>query len=280
MDAGTVALRVQSYLAADRLAHVEAPRRAFTIGPCVVVLDPSNDALDENLAYPGVRGESEAVDAVDVWLADLRAAFARADRRPVLRWLDAALPRLGDELGTRGFHEQTREALFACVPALLRPPTALPEVTIEAVDAQSSLAAIRENLDTNAFGFDPTGASMATDEQAAEFRPSLQQARAFTARWEGQAAGAGMYTDPDGGVAELVGIATLAGFRGRGIAQALTARMVQAAFAAGCDLVFLTTTNPTAARVYHRVGFGRVGDLLVYAADSAPAVSVDTPGGA
>lgn len=257
----SLATRIQDYLVADRCAHAEATQRVLLVGLCALVLDSSGDAVTRNLAYPCITSESEAVGA---WLPDLHARFAAADRRPGLQWVDAALPHLAEDLSAFGFHEHSREAVFACTPAMLRPPAPLPELTMVVLDDTSPIEEVRSNLDTNEFGFDPTSAQPATDAKAAEFRATLDHAKAFTARWDGQAAGAGMYTDPASGTAELVGIATLESFRGRGIAAALAAYMAQAAFASGCDLVYLTTTNPTAMRVYQRIGFARVGDLLTY----------------
>lgn len=272
-----MAARIQSYLVADHSAHAEATQRVLAFESCVIVLDQASDALTRNLAYPRQAGDREDPGG---WLPELRAAFARADRVPALQWVDAALPCLARDLSACGFHEHSAEALLACTPAQLRPPASLAELAIEAVDAESSLAAVRENLDANAFGFDPTGASLATDEQAQEFRAGLKHARAFTARWDGQAAGAGMYTDPDGGITELMGIATLEAFRGRGIAAALTAHMAQAAFSTGCALVFLTTTNPTAQRVYQRTGFAPIGALVTYVQDANSMATAPAPGDA
>ena len=60
---------------------------------------------------------------------------------------------------------------------------------------------------------------------------------------------------PAGGVAELVGIATLGPYRRRGVAASLTTYAAQTAFTLGVDLVYLSTTNPDARRVYERLGF-------------------------
>lgn len=62
-----------------------------------------------------------------------------------------------------------------------------------------------------------------------------------------------------GGVVELVGIATAAPHRGRGLAAAVTAALARSARDAGAELVFLAAGSETATRVYERVGFRRVG---------------------
>lgn len=61
------------------------------------------------------------------------------------------------------------------------------------------------------------------------------------------------------GVAELVGIGTLAAYRGVGIGAAVTAQLAAVARARGDDLVFLAAADDTATRVYERVGFRVVG---------------------
>jgi GNAT superfamily N-acetyltransferase len=79
-----------------------------------------------------------------------------------------------------------------------------------------------------------------------------------------------LVTGPDGpvaagqaqrvdGVAELVGIGTVDGQRGRGLAAAVTARLAAEVRSRGDDLVFLAAGDDAAARVYERVGFRPAG---------------------
>ena len=65
------------------------------------------------------------------------------------------------------------------------------------------------------------------------------------------------------GVTELVGIATLTEYRRRGYGGALTTFAAQSAFANGASLVFLTAADEAAGRVYQRVGFQPLGELLL-----------------
>ena len=66
------------------------------------------------------------------------------------------------------------------------------------------------------------------------------------------------------GVTEIAGIATLRPFRRQGIGTLLTAAAVQAAFAQGIDIVFLTAGSAEAGRVYERAGFRTIGSGLIY----------------
>jgi N-acetylglutamate synthase-like GNAT family acetyltransferase len=63
--------------------------------------------------------------------------------------------------------------------------------------------------------------------------------------------------------AEIVGVATLPSARRRGLAAALTARLVDDARERGVKTVFLTAGSDDVARVYARVGFARVGTSCI-----------------
>lgn len=258
VDSPNAQERVQRYI----IERQQAKRAATVVGPFTVLLDPDDDAIEDNLACP----HTPATEAPEQWLTSLQAAFASYRRRPAIQWLTGYAPQLEATLRATGFTEHSRETLLVCSPGELHSPASIPGLSVITISDTSSVAEMRENLDTNARGFDPANAQPATDEQAAQFLLELISARAFTARRDGRAVAAGMYSEPREGVTELAGIATLEPYRGQGLAAALTARMTQAAFANGCDLVYLTTTNPIAARVYERIGFRPIGEMLTYAA--------------
>lgn len=65
------------------------------------------------------------------------------------------------------------------------------------------------------------------------------------------------------GGAEVVGVATLPSARRRGLGLAVTAELAQLALAAGAGPVFLSAENDDVARLYSRLGFGRVGTACV-----------------
>jgi GNAT superfamily N-acetyltransferase len=151
--------------------------------------------------------------------------------------------------------------IFACTPATFCPTPVVPGLVFIELSSQSSLAEVQEGLDANAFGFDPAAAP-ATEAEAEAFRAELLTNRAFTARLDGLPVAAGMFTPPIDGIAELVGITTLAAYRRRGIAAAVTSEIARVAFTHGVDTAFLRTDNPTANRIYHRIGFRPVARLI------------------
>jgi ribosomal protein S18 acetylase RimI-like enzyme len=258
-----IAERVQQY----RIESRRQTHKALSVGPFTVLLHPTDGTIENNIAIPHTP-PSEAPE--QSWREAVRAAFASQGRTPVIQWIADLSPHLASTLQAMGFREYQRDTLLVCTPQTrLRAPVPVAGLTFVTITEASPLDEVRENLDVNEFGFDPTTAQPATDEQAVRFRTMLRVARAFTARLHGRPAGAGMYTTPMAGVTELAGIATLEQYRGRGIAAALTAHMASSAFTLGCDLVFLATANPAARRVYEHARFRPTGDVLTYVAPGA-----------
>ena len=154
-----------------------------------------------------------------------------------------------------------RAPLLACTADQLRLPPAVPGLRFILVAGDAPVADIQVNMDANAQGFDPA-APQTTLAEAEAFRPELERGRALTAMLGTAPVAAGMVTAPVAGIAELAGITTLAAYRGRGIAAALTAELARVAFGLGVDTAILSTDNPVAYRVYVRIGFAPVAALI------------------
>lgn len=246
--------RLQAYLresARQQADIISAP-------PFTLFLRPGDVAMDA-AAIPDAPagGDLRAV------LATLRAAMLPGQYQLRVAFIAEFAPDLARALKITGFEEMNRTQLLAATPDTLRPALAVPGVSMVTLDARSSLADVREGLDTNERGFNPQ-ASPATDADAGAFRRGLVENRAFTARLHGAPAGAGMFNPPHAGVAELVGITTLAPLRRRGIGSYLTAYAAQTAFALGIELVYLSTSDPAARRIYERLGFRPYATHLVF----------------
>ena len=69
----------------------------------------------------------------------------------------------------------------------------------------------------------------------------------------------------DEAISEIVGVATLSDYRGRGLGAAITAALVADA-RQECSLVFLSAGDDDSARVYERVGFAQVGTACLASA--------------
>jgi GNAT superfamily N-acetyltransferase len=242
--------RLQGYLrwAARREAAVVA------VSPFTVFL-PTGDAVADAVAIP----------AAPVGPDGLGGLLARpaTGRRLRLSFLAEFAPDLAATLQSSGYGELGTRQLLACGPEGLRPAPVVPGLSMVTLDARSSLAEVREGLDANERGFHPQAAP-ATDAAAETFRRELVGNRAFTAKLGDTPVGAGMFTPPHEGIAELVGITTLAPYRRRGIGAFVTGYAARGAFGVGVDLLFLSTSDPVARRVYDRLGFRPVATLLAF----------------
>jgi len=248
--------QAQAYLrcsAQRRFQKIPVPPFTFFLCPGVVASEDDHAVPDEPLGGD-VRGP----------LAELRDVCDTHSRRPRVRFLAEFAPSLALALRVAGMVEERSVELLGCTPGTLIQPPEVPGLTMVTLDAGSALSDIREGLDTNERGFDP-GAQPVTDAQAREFREGLVDSRAFVARVDGEPAAAGMFHPPHDGVTELAGIATIEEFRRRGVASSLTAFAVDVAFKRGAELVFLTTEDAVARRVYERVGFRPYAALISYA---------------
>jgi len=66
-----------------------------------------------------------------------------------------------------------------------------------------------------------------------------------------------------GGVAEITGVGVLPASRRRGLGAAVTSALAADALARGAEVVFLSATDETVARVYSRLGFRRIGTSMI-----------------
>jgi predicted GNAT family acetyltransferase len=96
-----------------------------------------------------------------------------------------------------------------------------------------------------------TRASIA-DDRATLWLARLDDAPAATA-----------WTIRHDGAAEIVGVGTVAAYRDRGLATAVTAHAAAAALADGADLVFLTAEDKRSAELYARLGFEVVANVCI-----------------
>jgi ribosomal protein S18 acetylase RimI-like enzyme len=245
---------VQTYLRRQarhgRLAQALA---AFT-----VYTPATDDAADAPYAIP--RHLRRIVRDAD--LDELHVTFGRQRARPQIEFLTGLYPDLPERLASVGYQETRRQPVLLACPHDIPSSPAPPHTELIALSRASSLEEVRENIDTNALGFDePAGA---TEGQAKAFRAGLVTSRAFTMRAHGRPVTAGMFEAIMGGVTELMGIATLPEYRRQGFAAYLTAAMAQSAFTYGATLVFLCAVSEEASRVYQRVGFRPCGSLVEY----------------
>lgn len=249
-----VAQQVQNYL------HVKARsgRETLIMGDFTLYLHVQDRGSGASFVLPN----RPRINLDAFILKRIGRIFAKRRRIVSFQCLDRYAPTLEDALEVAGYGVQTRVPVLACWPGQVSPPDAGSHLEMVTISADSAPDDVAENWNINARGFDPA-APLAQPADVATFRRSLGKSRAFTARRHGVGVAAGMYTDIVDGVTELVGIATLEEYRRQGIGGALTAFATQTAFADGATLAFLVADSEEAERVYRRVGYQPLGNLLM-----------------
>ena len=159
-----------------------------------------------------------------------------------------------------GRHLKTKP-LMALDPVEAVPGPGVPGVTIRRAEPKD-LDAIVE-VDSIAFGAEDL------DVQRGWIGPHLAAFSITTlvAELDGRAVGTayGVRSDGRGGSAYSIGgVGVLPEARGRGIAAALSARLVALGLDSGAELVHLSPDTDAAARVYARLGFVEAGALEIY----------------
>lgn len=243
--------RIQSYL---RFAAAHG-RDVERIGPFRATFDRYDENLYRNYAIPddGVQPSPAEIEA-------LVSAYERRARRPRLEYIAALAPAVEAALLDAGFVVETRCPLMVCPPAGLRPLPVPEGVEIAVITAPPDL------LDLLAVQHEVYGAPAPPDDRdLARLLESCDAGSiAVLARDAdtGEGLGAGICTVPGDGTTEVAGIAVRESYRRRGIAGALTARLVEEAAAAGITLPFLMAAHEDGTRVYARAGFRRIGEVL------------------
>src|SRR5262245_21165276 len=250
----TQSAKLQSYIRENaRWIQAETQR----VPPFTLFFHATDKGERANYAIP----DEPAVGDVSEAIRQIEAICATRECKTHIHFLRAYTPTLPAALQATGYEQFESSPLLVCTPETLQALKPMADLEIVTISQDSPVEEIKEAMNTNELGFDLM-APLVTDEQAEAFRPMLTGCLAFTARLQGQAVGGCMYNPIRDGVTELVGVATLAPFRRRGIASFVSVFATQAAFAHGAEMVFLTTDNAEAQRVYERIGYRFYTDLL------------------
>jgi GNAT superfamily N-acetyltransferase len=247
--------KLQSYFREYARSNTEAR----SVPPFTLFLHAADKSERANFAMPDHSVSGDVSHA----LRQIESTCVALGCKAHIRFLRAFAPELPAALQASGYVEAESWSIMLCTPESLQLPEPVAGLEMVTVSSESSLELVKEGWDTNALGYD-MAAELATDEVTEEFRQSLKECLAFTARLHGQAVGAGMYNPIRNGITELVGVTTLAAFRRRGIASFLSAFATQTAFTHGAEMVLLSPENPEASRVYERIGYRFYSDHLIY----------------
>ncbi|MFJ4801520.1 GNAT family N-acetyltransferase [Streptomyces murinus] len=235
------------------VAHLLRRPAACRVGGFVVGFDPATTSPYVNYATPVPGAEPTDAD-----VADLIAAFRTRGLLPRLEFAPDSAPAVEPALRRAGFTTEAVHEYLVCTPATLTVPGA--RVRVQAPVTDEDYVAIDTAL-SEAFG----GEWAPSPEGAARLRRTEEGGGAvrFVRAEDGSCAGGALCSAPAEGTAELAGVGTLPGHRGRGIAAAVTAALAGTLFARGARTVWLEYSGAGSRRVYERVGF-RPGGTRMY----------------
>ena len=98
---------------------------------------------------------------------------------------------------------------------------------------------------------------------AAAHAHAVGRMRMAVAEVPGAGVGASGLWQSGRGAAEIVAVATLSSYRGRGLAASLSAALARSALAEGNGLVFLSAADARVAAIYARIGFRQVATACI-----------------
>ena len=150
--------------------------------------------------------------------------------------------------------------LIGLTPEEFVPAPEVPGLTLQAATA-ADLDVVAE-IDAAAFGGDSS-----VDRPWLEPHLHAEQVTVALALLDGEPVGTAYALRSDGLAGPaiyLAGVGVLSAARGRGVAAAMSAWLLQEGFAAGAELAHLHPDTDVAARVYTRLGFVEVAGFDVY----------------
>lgn len=241
---------IQSYL---RVA-ASHQRDTERIGPFLATFSRANDNPFLNYAIPDDNATPTPAD-----VAALIIAYKKRSRQPRLEYVAQLAPTVEGMLIDAGFRMEGHLLLMTCAPGaerILPIPEGI-ELILPVTDADlfATVAVQHE-----AYGESPPDSSSIDSLKISLAAGGIAVLARITAT--GEPVGAGVCSVPSNHTTEIAGIGVRAAFRRRGIAGALTTRLVGEAFAAGISVPFLMAAHEAEQRIYARAGFSAIGEIL------------------
>jgi ribosomal protein S18 acetylase RimI-like enzyme len=231
-------------------------------GPFCAYFDPLSDLIWLNYAAPvwAIDDSRQVRSAV----RDLRAEFGRRVRRLRFEFIQAIWPSLPEMLLREGLILQAEQPLMICTPQTFRLHE-LPELRIHRLSAGDDDALLATFDRVTQSGFADLGVPNSSDESRRRLRIDLQSdARRGVMGWIGDEPAGVAALSPMGSTAELVGVSTLAKFRRRGVARALSSHLIAEHFAQGREVAWLSANDAIAQGAYRCIGFHDAGVYANY----------------
>jgi ribosomal protein S18 acetylase RimI-like enzyme len=230
-------------------------RDTVRVAPFTAFVDQRRSMKYFSFAVPDVGTGAEAGASLDA----LRGAFTERGRNGRVELVDELTPELPAALEAAGWVLSERVPIMACTPDTLVSPPAPDgvEVITPGADASDEIARGWHETLGIAFG---DGFEESEIDVWRERAPVSFYAAALL---DGEVIGTAAASPLSEGTSEIGAVATLPEHRRRGIGGLLTAHATAAAFAAGAEIVWLTSF-PEAESIYARAGFSVVGSAANY----------------
>jgi len=241
--------RIQAAIRADAVRS----RDVVEVGPFVATFTDGSTNPFLNYAIP-VAGARPTADQI----ASLGREFGARGLRPRLEYLPALAPDVERALLAHGYAVELRTPLMTCAQvAAVGEPDGIEVLLVESDDDIRAAVTAQDE----AYG-EPGSAD---DARVARARRSLEEGGLLVLARDassGEPAGGGVCTPPHDGATELAGVGVRPTYRRRGVAAAVTALLARTMLDRGVATVFLMAAGDDEARIYERVGFARVGEVL------------------
>jgi GNAT superfamily N-acetyltransferase len=227
-------------------------RETVRVAPFTAFVDRRRQLKYFSFAVPDVGAGEQAGGALEA----LAAAFAERGRAGRIELIEELTPALPAAVEAGGWSLSERVPIMVCTPDSLVTPPAPAGIEVIAPDAGSPEPLIAGWHRTLGIAFeDENEVEEAEIEVWRERAPRSFYAAALAG---GEVVGTAAASPITLGTSEIGAVATLPEHRRRGIAGILTARATAAAFAAGAEIVWLTSA-PEAESIYAQAGFSVVG---------------------
>jgi GNAT superfamily N-acetyltransferase len=220
-------------------------------GPFAILISPSDTGLYDNYAVPDDNAQPTPAD-----ITALEHAFQIRDRTPRLEYAPGAAVAVEAALTAAGFSVELRPPLMICDAGLVRPVPLLEDFDLTFTESEVDLSRAA-SIQAEVYDGDPDDFQWLSDMPRSGGRVAVARHRQT-----GEMAAVGAFIKPFAAVTEVVGIATRPAFQRRGLAQALTSILTEAALASGCHMTWLSAAGEAQSKIYARGGCVRRDPML------------------